>query len=165
MPIQITKLVDGAGILKCIRADGTSTWQKQSNRHASHFALHDLTHFAVETTLGCQNGFFGLLAQGWDLDDVTGKGARGPLPREATEIESIVGLLDAERGSGVIWTAEEFNHFAEIQASEGQEVRKLSETEISAIKASRSQLLKRWFALPKGETLELQFELISLGAV
>jgi hypothetical protein len=146
--VQITKRDDGAGLLKCIRDDRSCTWQKQPDRHAAHFALHDLTHFAVETTLGYRNAFFGLLEQGWDMDDVTGKGGRGPLPAEATEVESIVGLLDAER-AGVIWTCEEFNQFSKA--------RQLTADEMRQIKARRSELFGRWFALGTGQTLDLEF--------
>jgi hypothetical protein len=49
--IEIVKRVDGGGVLRCTRADGSVVWQKQS-RHAAHFALHDLTHFSVETASG-----------------------------------------------------------------------------------------------------------------
>jgi hypothetical protein len=51
MKVEIVKRADGAGVLRCTRADGSVTWQKQE-KHGVHFALHDLTHFAVETTLG-----------------------------------------------------------------------------------------------------------------
>jgi hypothetical protein len=97
--------------LRCIRQDGSVTWQKQPT-HAAYFALHDLTHYAVETALGYKRGFFGLIAEGWEVDDTTGKGARGALPAEAVEVERIVGLFDSERASGALWTAEEFNEFA-----------------------------------------------------
>src|SRR6516225_617025 len=97
--IRLTKRMDGGSVLRCVRGDGSVTWQKQ-DRHAAFFALHDLTHFAVESTLGFQSGFFGRIAKGWDIDDTTGKGARGRLPEEAIEVEHIVGLLGAERASG-----------------------------------------------------------------
>ena len=87
--IQITKRPDGNGVLRCVRADGSVTWQKQE-RHAAFFALHDLTHFAVESTLGFRRGFYGLIAEGWDVEDTTGKGARGPLPDEAVEVEVLL---------------------------------------------------------------------------
>lgn len=97
--IEIVKREDGTGVLRCTRADGSVTWQKQP-KHGAFFALHDLTHFAVETTLGYRRGFFGLIAEGWDLQDAGGDGARGPVPAEAIEVEKIVGLFDSERGSG-----------------------------------------------------------------
>src|SRR5579872_4676253 len=109
--IEILKQPDGSGVLRCTREDGSVTWQKQA-RHAAHFALHDLTHFAVETALGYRRGFFGLIAEGWDVDDTTGKGTRGALPAAAVEVEKIVGLFDSERASGTLWSAEEFNTFA-----------------------------------------------------
>ncbi len=157
MKVQVTKRADGSGLLHCTRDDGSCVWQKQSDQHAAHFALHDLTHFAVETTLGYQNAFFGLLKQGWDMEDVTGKGARGSLPREALEVESIVGLLDAERNGGAIWTTEEFNHFAQARVAEGSPMRILTADEIAGIKACRSELFARWRELATGEKLELQF--------
>ena len=92
--IEIVKQADGTGVLRCTREDGSVTWQKQT-RHAAHFALHDLTHYAVETALGYRQGFFGLLAAGWDVEETSGKGSRGPVPPEAIEVERI--------GLGVEW--------------------------------------------------------------
>jgi hypothetical protein len=145
--IDIAKHADGATALRCTRADGSVTWQKQT-RHAAHFVLHDLTHYSVETALGYRSGFFGLIAQGWDADDTTGKGARGPLPPEAVEVERIVGLFDSERGSGTLWTVEEFNAYAP---------RQLTEAEILKVRAMRGSLFEQWFALAPGQKLELQF--------
>ena len=146
--VQIAKRADGCGVLRCTRADGSVTWQKQT-RHAAHFALHDLTHFAVESTLGFRRGFFGLIAEGWDIDDTTGKGDRGPLPREAVEVERIVGLFDTERASGVLLTAEDFASHAP---------RGLTEEEIVQVRTCRGELFSRWSALEPGGTMELRFE-------
>jgi hypothetical protein len=147
LQIEIVKQPDGAGVLRCTRQDGSVTWQKQT-RHAAHFALHDLTHFAVETALGYGCGFFGLIAQGWDMEDTTGKGARGAVPAEAIEVERIVGLFDSERGSGAIWAPEEFNEFAP---------RPLTSAEIQSVRSLRGALFQRWFAVAPGEKLVLQF--------
>jgi hypothetical protein len=151
--VQITERADGAGVLRCVRADGSATWQKQTDRHAAFFALHDLTHFAVETTLGYRRGFFGLISEGWDIEDTTGKGARGPLPPEAAEVEGVVGLFDAERAGGQIWTVAEFNEFAAMKGA-----RTLTFDEIARIKNKRSDLFQQWSAVVPGETLELQFD-------
>ncbi len=145
--IEIAKQPDGSGVLRCRRADGSVTWQKQT-RHAAHFAVHDLTHYAVETVLGYQRGFFGLIGEGWDVEDTTGKGARGPLPAEAVEVEQVVGLFDSERGSGVLWTTEEFNAFSP---------RTLTGDEIQKIRALRAALSREWAALAPGQKLELTF--------
>ncbi|HEY1753935.1 MAG TPA: hypothetical protein VGG72_00960 [Bryobacteraceae bacterium] len=149
--IQITKRADGAGLLRCTRADGSVTWQKQT-RHAMHFAMHDLTHFAVESTLGFRRGFFGLIAEGWEIDDTTGKGARGKLPAEAIEVEHIVGMFDTERASGVLITADDYNQHASAGA------RRLTEEQIAQVRACRGELLSLWAALEPGGTIELEFE-------
>jgi hypothetical protein len=143
-----------------MRSNGSVTWQKQDGKHAAFFALHDLTHFAVESVLGYRLGFFGLIAQGWELEDTTGKGNRGRLPDEAIEVENLVGLLDRERAGSVLWTADEFNDAAALQASSaGRSMpRKLSPEELTQVRTKRSQLFSQWLALPAGETLELRFE-------
>jgi hypothetical protein len=148
LQIEIAKRADGVGVLRCTRDDGSVTWQKQA-KHGAHFALHDLTHYAVEAALGYRRGFFGLIAEGWDVDDTTGKGARGPLPAEAGEVEQIVGLFDAERGSGMLWTVEEFNEFAP---------RALTVAEIGSVRALRGKLFQRWSEIAPGQKLELKFE-------
>ena len=149
--IEIVKQSDGGGVLRCTREDRSVTWQKQ-RKHAAHFALHDLTHYAVETALGYRRGFFGLIAEGWDVDDTTGKGVRGALPAEAVEVERIVGLFDAERGSGVLWSREEFNEFAPLA---------LTDAQIQGVGTLRAGLFHQWLAIAPGQKLELKFELTS----
>lgn len=152
MRIEFVKRADGAGFLRCTRADGSVTWQKQAERHAAHFIHHDLTHFALETTLQYRHGFFGLIAAGWDIEDTTGKGSRGALPDEAREVEALVGLLDRERGSGALWTTEEFLHFAPQKG-----VRKLDEETLRRVRACRADLFERWGKVEVGGRLELEY--------
>lgn len=91
---------DSALIFHVTRTDGTATWQKHEGVRAAFFAMHDLSHYAVETTLSAKEGFYGLLAAGGDIDDVSGKGSKGPLPLEAVVVEHVVGLLERERSGG-----------------------------------------------------------------
>ena len=155
LQIQITRRAGGGGVLKCVRPDGSLTWQKQG-RHAAFFALHDLTHLAVESALGFRRGFFGLIAEGWDIEDTTGKGARGPLPAEARQVEYLVGLFDTERGSGALLTAGEFNEYGRMQW-EAPGRRELTQEEILRIRSRRGELFARWDETAAGETLELRF--------
>ena len=136
-------------MLRCVRADGSVTWQKQE-KHAPFFALHDLTHFAVESELGLRRGFFGLIAEGWEIEDTTGKGARGPLPDDAKLAEFIVGTLDAERACGEIWSAEEFNRHLRAP-------RTLTDQDLARVRARRAELFEQWRSIEAGKTLELQF--------
>ena len=91
--IESTRRADGSVVLRCTREDGSVTWQKHEGAQAQFFAFHDLTHFAVETTLGIRNGFYGLIADGWDIADTSGKGNRGPLPSDAMLVEHLVALF------------------------------------------------------------------------
>jgi hypothetical protein len=158
--IQITKRPDGGGLLRCTRSDGSATWQKQESRHAAFFALHDLTHFAVETTLRFRNGFFGLVEQGWDIEETTGQEARGPIPDEAKAVEYIVGALDGERAGGTIWTSADFNRAAAIHAESAgfPAPRPLTEEELARVRARRAELFSKWNSTAPGEALELRFE-------
>ncbi|HLJ47821.1 MAG TPA: hypothetical protein VKU01_17515 [Bryobacteraceae bacterium] len=153
--IQITKRADGSGVLRCSRPDGSVTWQKQKDRHARFFALHDLTHFAVETELGYRQGFFGLIAAGWDIDETGGKGPRGALPAETVEVERIVGAFDAERAAGTPWTAEEFNQHLALEGWAPK--RPLTAEDLLGIRTVRSRLFAQWSAVSPGESIELQF--------
>lgn len=62
--IRIKKKSDGSAALSCQRANGSVTWQRQDGARGAFFPLHNLTHYAVETVLGYQRGFWGLLAEG-----------------------------------------------------------------------------------------------------
>jgi hypothetical protein len=157
--INLTQHTDGSTVLKCTRADGTSTWQKQQGKHAAFFALHDLTHFAVESELGIRDGFYGLIAKGWSIEDTEGKGPRGPLPHDALFVENVVGTLDSERASGSRWTAEEFNeNTARFAAKGGRPApRALTDDELASVRKRRAELFAEWNELAAGGTMELRF--------
>ena len=158
--VLMTKRADGGAVLRCVRADGTECWQRQEGKQAAFFPLHDLTHYAVESVLGYRRGFFGLIAEGWDIPDTEGKGLRGPLPIDAKLIEQVVGFLDVERASGARWSAEEFNEQSRAFAADrGLAARaSLSDDELQRIRAMRADLFARWSALPASDTLRLEFE-------
>jgi hypothetical protein len=159
--IQFTKRTDGGAVLKCIRADGSETWQRQDDKRAAFFPLHDLTHYAVETELGFRRGFYGLIADGWDIEDTTGKTARGPLPNEALEAEYMVSAFSAERAGGAPATAAEFNELAATfaRAKGMPQPRPLTDHDLAKVRARFDELAMKWRAVPPGATLELDFPL------
>ncbi len=157
--VDITKRADGATILRCTRADGTVTWQRQHGPQARFFPRHDLTHYAVETTLGARDGFFGLIAQGWDIADTEGKRARGPLPAQAVFVEHLVGLVERGGiGRGPL-SAAELNEQIDRLAAEGQVVDPMpvSEAQMQAVRARIDALHRQWAALEPGGTITLAF--------
>ena len=154
LTIRIKKHRDGTAALTCTRADGSSTWQRQRGAQAAFFPRHDLTHYAVETTLGHRRGFYGLVAEGWDLGDFGAPWPRGRIPADAEPAEQIVGFLDLERASGATWSAAELNEkligFGDARVTDAQLVE---------IRARMRELFARWDAVPPGESLELPFDL------
>jgi hypothetical protein len=157
--IQFVKEKDGSILLRCHRSDGTTTWQRNDGARGSFFIIHDLTHYAVETELGHQRGFWGLVADGWNVTDFGAPWPRGPMPADMDPSELIVGFFDGERAGGVTWNAADFNDKAEKYfASHG--VRKtltLSDPELDRIRTRVRELTDQWQLLPRGETLELVF--------
>lgn len=155
--IVLTRRADGDAVLRCERADGTATWQRHRARLAGHFVPHDLTHYAIETELGLRRAFYGLIAQGWSIEDTTGKGERGALPEEAMVVEQLVGSFDAQRADGEAWTAAELNRQARLYAERAgiAPPRTLTEEELDRVRRRLEDLLDRWERLPPGESIEL----------
>ena len=79
MLIQLKKGRDGPSTLSCLRSDGSRTWAKEH----PFFPLHDLRHYAVESVLGFDEAFFGLIAAGWEIDDFAKPRASERLPLQA----------------------------------------------------------------------------------
>lgn len=161
MVIELKKGADGPSTLACIRGDGTRTWGKVHR----FFPEHDLTHCAVESVLELEDAFFGLVASGWNLDDFTTREAAARLPVEAHWAESIVGLLDLERGTGKDWTAAEFNG-ALADSLRDQKVapfRMIEEGELARTRALRNELTRQWKELAPGGTLEVPFPVTAAG--
>jgi hypothetical protein len=158
--IQLVKEKDGSVLLRCLRADGTTTWQRNDGARGSFFVIHDLTHFAVETVLGHRRGFWGLVADGWNVTDFGAPWPRGPLPADLDPSELLVGFLDGERAGGVRWTAADFSEKARhYYATRGLEKTvTLSDVELDTIRSRLSELAGQWRLLPRGETMELEFD-------
>ena len=155
--VQFTKRTDGSVVLRCVRRDGSATWQRHE-KHASFFSYHDLRHFAVETTLGLRKGFYGLIADGWDITDTTGKGARGKLSAASVFVEHIVGLFERERVGGALpLSASEFNAQIDAMIGTDPERPKFTDTKLTAVRNRTEELHKQWAGIPVGSTLELTF--------
>lgn len=141
------------------RGDGSFEVQRNGN---PFFPIHDLTHYAVESTLGLSHGFYGLVSQGWHLDDFGQPWPRGPLPLEALQVEHVVGLFDLERATGVLCTAEEMNEQVGVSLDLTQAPTAgrftLTAQHVEVVRASRAELVERWHATPPGGTLELTFD-------
>jgi hypothetical protein len=157
--IDITKRADGAAILCCTRADGSVCWQRQEGRQAQFFPRHDLVHYAVESALGADRGFFGLIAQGWDITDTEGKGTRGPLPAQAIFIEHLVGLIERGGIGRAPLSAAELNEQVGQLAAEGRLAAAIavSDDTLFGMRAQIDELHEQWASVMPGGMLTLWF--------
>ncbi len=103
LTIRWTKKRDGTFTMHCLRSNGTGTWSR-SRPGDFFFAHHDLSHYAIETTLRLKRAFWGLVAEGWDLEDFGTPWPRGRIPIEAasdaTLAETCAGMMDLARATG-----------------------------------------------------------------
>jgi len=158
--VQFMKRADGNVVLRCTRRDGSVTWQRY-DKHALFFSLHDLRHFAVETTLGLRDGFYSLIASGWDITDTTGKGALGKPPVAAGLVEHVVGLLDREQSGGAApMTAAEFNAQLDTVLGVDPGRPRFTDAQLTEVRNRIDELHNQWFGLSPGTTLDLAFNRI-----
>lgn len=160
--IRLKRHSDLSASLTLTRRDGSVTWQRQKGSLALVFPQHDLTHYAVESTLGYRGAFYGLVADGWEMHDFAKPWPRGPIPVEAREVEMLVGLFDGMRLDRRTWDAAEINRQMQLLVDDGKFAnritpRVLTNTDVAAVRMRRDELIERWGATAPGDALELQF--------
>lgn len=102
MKIIATKLsrTDKYDQLRCIRLDGSETGTTMPRQG---ILPHDLIHYVVETALGYDHGFLGLVARGADIGfamEVSHDIGNATASDQATHAEAIVESLQAQLWSG-----------------------------------------------------------------
>jgi hypothetical protein len=158
MTITFTHKADGSCVMRCDRADGSATWQR---RDGEFFALHDMTHYALESVLGLRYGFYGLLADGWNVSDFGHPWPRGPIPAHAMAdamlAEWLAGLLDQERGTGHRMDASGFNlALSGMAATAGHPApRPVTDRELEAARGLYQETAMTWRGLSDGERMTL----------
>jgi len=160
LTITFTKRRDGSVVTRFERVDGTATWQRKDGPQARFFAAHDLTHYAVETTRGYRRGFYGLIAEGYDLHDTS-----APWPREQDPVEVIVGFLDRERASGERWPAAQFNDEAALYYSARglADPPRLDDETLERMRETAEGLWRQWAQAPEGGSMVLTFTRKAVG--
>lgn len=159
--ITFKKHLNKLDTLSCTRKDGSQTWSKI---HPG-LAIHDLIHYAVETTLGFQNAFYGLLAQGYNIEDFALPRGERPiallpknLPFEAIYTEFVVGLFQMETLSSEPYA--DFNGLLRAAYIEKRlkGFRSLSEEQIHNIRLKIKTLNQSWQEKTYDEALVLEFQ-------
>jgi hypothetical protein len=91
MQIILTKLTDERHRMKIVRDDGSSEEVELVTRE---FLAHDMLHFCLEIEAGLYHSFWGSLAAGKTLSELSAQGmAANPPSEEVMITESIVGPL------------------------------------------------------------------------
>ena len=141
--------------LTCIRDDGSITWT-----HLHHgFVHHDFAHYVVETTLGFENAFFGLVAKGHDIPDFSEPKAKRPfeIPKEAMDTEPIVALLQADSPNTLYPQDTNSNGlFQDYSASLSVSI---TDKQLEMMRQKLQTLLRQWRDLQPGESIVLQFHI------
>jgi hypothetical protein len=151
LTIELKKGRNGPTSLACVRADGSRTWA----RVHPFLPIHDLNHCAVESVLGFNEAFWGLVAGGWELDDFASPGAAGRLPPQALWAEHLVGLIERKVAS----SASGLNEALAASLPEGlrQGAPVVTDADLEAIERLRTRLKTRWESTPAGGTLRVGF--------
>lgn len=160
--IRLKRHPDLSASLTLTRRDGSATWQRQKGSLALVFPQHDLTHYAVESTLGFGGAFYGLVADGWEISDFATPWARGPIPVEARDVEMLVGLFDGMRPDRAAWDADEINRQLRRLVDDSRFAQRvvprvLTDADVAAVRQLRHSLLERWGATGPGDAIELEF--------
>jgi hypothetical protein len=144
--LRFKKKNDGTAVITAVRADGSSTHHSIGKADA-YGPIHDFSHYVVESYFGFPRGFYGLLAEGWNIDDFE-TGARGAIPADAMLPERLAGAISYNVAGSQRFTADDIN------LTVGQDA--VSEEQLGELERGLADLCARWRALPPGETLELE---------
>lgn len=158
------KKIEGGVILSCIRAPQDSAVQRTG--HGGFFALHDLMHYAIETTFGLDQAFYGLMASGWSFENFTRKDdpSYRPLPEQAVLVEHLVATMTRHHRDQTtdpdllpLLTDDINQDLAASCTATNSTPITLTPADITAIYHRFDTHARQWQALPIGGHLELPF--------
>lgn len=157
MLISITKNIGKPHVIRYKRDNGSDTWMTTDE----FFVRHDLSHYAIEKTLGYHTAFMGMLNNGMDIRDFEDRAKRLqiPLTAEAVYSENMANLFLMEIAQGEL---EDFNRVvADAFVNMGTPFPpvQLSPDQLTAIRHLLGQLLKTWNDLPDGQTMTLDLQI------
>ena len=156
MRIRLTKLSDQRHAFEIERDDRRRERVELETRSC---LLHDLTHFALEEAAGIDAGFFGSLATGKTLAELSGRG-EADAPQYtglALEVERTVAVLQKITRTGESPAAAHARITAML-ALQGESPPEWFTPElVSRIHERMRALVGRWKATPYGSAMELDW--------
>ena len=154
MDIRLTKISDQRHSLELGRSDGSRETVELVTREA---LFHDLLHFAVETELPTEGGFWGTLASGKTMADLNDRTGESVKENAATlyEVERIVGVMSGVVGMTVDEAFAKLRWFSE---SQGQKLPEwCTERFVADVVEHMRRLLGQWKATPYGKSMDIDW--------
>ncbi len=123
------------------------------------FVLHDLSHFALEKTLGYQTAFMGMLNRGMDLKDFEDREKRKlmEVTDEAVYAENMANLFLMEISQGNFDNLNQVFQYAFKPMNKNLPPPVLTEKEIASARNYLKKLITQWKALSVNGTLYLDY--------
>jgi hypothetical protein len=142
----------GRHTLRCTRADGTTT----AARTGPGLPHHDLAHYVAERAARLDGGFFGLVAAGRSLAELSDPAVIATLPASVWLAETLARALGASATGGC--GADEVLELARVELGDRfAPLAALTAADGRAMAERYGALLAEWGALPDGETLVLDW--------
>ena len=153
MLIKITKKQNRT-ILICTRADGSYTRADMG----AQLPFHDIAHFVTDKKLNIKNGFYGLVAQGWTIEQLSDKDVIKTLGIEAWISEIMARALGSLYTGSC--TVDQFIPLLQTEMTNrggGNKAPFLTQDMVIEMQAEYTALLDKWRSLTDGESLEMEF--------
>lgn len=149
---------EAADAISCVFSDG-STLNGVMPRQG--VLPHEAFHFVVERTLGWHDSFFGQVAQGTKLEEVTAKLHDPNIDRtkniQALQSESLIECLQAEQWGGTVDPALFAHNLIVACRRRGVPPPDITPDEIAAVRTGLREFGAAWRPLPAGGALERTF--------
>jgi hypothetical protein len=156
MRILLTKLSDERHALQIVRGDGTCERVELPTRE---FLFHDLLHYAVESSIGTQEGFWGALARGKTMGDLNDRSGISMQEHSGAMayIEQAVGMMTGSIKGGV--PAEEaITSIRGFHEALGHEMPGwFTESFVDDVRDRMRRLLGRWKATAYGQAMAVEW--------
>lgn len=154
MLIRITKKNERSQLL-CKRNDGTYTFTSLN----AGTPYHDIAHYVVEDTLNIKDGFFGLIVQGYSIEQLSSPVVIKTLPAEILVAEVITRALHSLYVGAC--TEDQFIPLIkeELKDKGAGILNYLYEDTVYKMRDRYDKLAIQWKNLIDGESLEVNFNL------
>jgi len=155
MKLQFQKNNEAKHIIRYIRSDASSSWTKGDN----FLVLHDLSHYAIEKTLGYGTAFYGMIKNGSSIQDFEDKSLRDNmnLTNEAWYAETLANLILIE------YTQNAFENFNEVFRESLEKTNPeltamvIAVSDLNNVRKLYRDLIAKWNQVPAMGIMELIF--------